>query len=55
MANFTAADSDFDGKNPICSYCKDPFNKLFAFYWDIYVEPGVEFCVDVETTVRFIK
>ncbi|EYB85999.1 hypothetical protein Y032_0287g1459 [Ancylostoma ceylanicum] len=52
VANFTAADSEFDDKNPICSYCKSPFNKLFAFYWDIYVEPGVEFCVDVETTMN---
>ncbi|RCN30805.1 hypothetical protein ANCCAN_23419 [Ancylostoma caninum] len=51
VANFTAADGDFDDKNPICSYCKAPFNKLFSFYWDIYVEPGVEFCVDVETTI----
>ncbi|KAK6732557.1 hypothetical protein RB195_016743 [Necator americanus] len=52
VANITGTSDEFFGKSPVCSSCKDQFNKLFTFYWDIYIEPGVEFCVDVETTMN---
>lgn len=52
VANFTAEDIELPDKSPICGYCKEQFNKLFDYYWDIYVEPGIEFCVDVETTMN---
>ncbi|KHJ85293.1 hypothetical protein OESDEN_14984 [Oesophagostomum dentatum] len=51
VANFTNVYDPLNN-NSICSYCKDTFNSLFDFYWNIYVEPGVEFCVDVETTMN---
>ncbi|VDL74022.1 unnamed protein product [Nippostrongylus brasiliensis] len=49
VANYTG---DFSHNGTICQYCKKPFNDLFSYYWEIYVEPGVEFCVDVETTMN---
>ncbi|KJH51411.1 hypothetical protein DICVIV_02425 [Dictyocaulus viviparus] len=36
----------------ICNYCKLQFNDLFNYYWNIYVEPNIDFCVDVETTMN---
>lgn len=36
----------------ICGYCKQYFDDVFSYYWDIYVEPNAEFCVDIETTMN---
>ncbi|KAE9420372.1 hypothetical protein Angca_009630 [Angiostrongylus cantonensis] len=41
-----------DRNNSICGYCKKYFDDVFSYYWDIYVEPNVEFCVDIETTMN---
>lgn len=41
-----------DHNDSICGYCKRYFDDVFIYYWDIYVEPNVEFCVDVETTMN---
>lgn len=35
----------------VCENCLTSFNSLFHFYWDVYVTPGIDFCLDVETTV----
>lgn len=51
VVNYTDYNGDLFENGTICDFCKKPFNNLFSYYWDIYVEPGVEFCVDVETTV----
>uniref|UniRef100_A0AC35U0E4 Osteopetrosis-associated transmembrane protein 1 n=1 Tax=Rhabditophanes sp. KR3021 TaxID=114890 RepID=A0AC35U0E4_9BILA len=36
----------------ICKRCTGSFDELFNFYWKIYTEPGVDFCLDVETTMN---
>ncbi|KHN88130.1 Uncharacterized protein F42A8.3 [Toxocara canis] len=36
----------------ICENCLPLFNSLFHFYWDVYVTPGIDFCLDVETTMN---
>ncbi|CAJ0963689.1 unnamed protein product, partial [Mesorhabditis belari] len=35
-----------------CSSCKDEFNDMFQYYWEIYTKPGIDFCVDVETQMN---
>ncbi|CAJ0608272.1 unnamed protein product [Cylicocyclus nassatus] len=52
VANVTDGDLDLQDNSTICRYCKHQFNDLFAYYWNIYVEPGIDFCVDVETTMN---
>lgn len=52
VVNYTDYNGDLFENGTICDFCKKPFNNLFSYYWDIYVEPGVEFCVDVETTMN---
>ncbi|VDN20919.1 unnamed protein product [Gongylonema pulchrum] len=39
-------------RSVICDECMNLFNALFEFYWDIYVAPHVDFCLDVETTMN---
>ena len=36
----------------ICEACEKPYEELFEYYWAIYTDPGVDFCVDVETTMN---
>uniref|UniRef100_F1L5F5 Osteopetrosis-associated transmembrane protein 1 n=1 Tax=Ascaris suum TaxID=6253 RepID=F1L5F5_ASCSU len=36
----------------VCENCLTSFNSLFHFYWDVYVTPGIDFCLDVETTMN---
>lgn len=36
----------------ICNMCGKEFDQLFDYYWSIYKEPGIDFCLDIETTVR---
>lgn len=39
----------------LCQKCEKAFNSLFDYYWKIYTEPGIEFCLDIETTVSILK
>ncbi|KAK6019474.1 hypothetical protein OSTOST_14889 [Ostertagia ostertagi] len=52
VANYTEYNDDLFQNGTICGYCKKQFNDLFSYYWDIYVKPGIDFCVDVETTMN---
>ena len=36
----------------ICAACGALFDGLFDYYWRIYKAPGIDFCLDVESTVR---
>lgn len=36
----------------LCQKCEKAFNSLFDYYWKIYTEPGIEFCLDIETTMN---
>jgi hypothetical protein len=46
-------DKDIDPKSneTICQACGKEFDLLFNYYWKIYKDPGIDFCLDVETTV----
>lgn len=47
------SDTLVDGNSSIiCNFCEASYDKLFEFYWKIYTDPGVEFCIDVETTMN---
>ncbi|CAI4221738.1 unnamed protein product [Auanema sp. JU1783] len=58
VVNFTGWDYgeedmlNVGNSSEICGVCNKTFNDLFAFYWGIYVKPGVDFCVDIETTMN---
>jgi hypothetical protein len=36
----------------ICDVCGKQFDHMFDYYWKIYKEPGIDFCLDVETTMN---
>lgn len=44
-------DKAIESNKTICEQCEADFEGLFTYYWKIYKEPGIDFCVDVETTV----
>lgn len=50
VTNFT--NSDKPSNQTICNSCNKQFDQLFLYYWKIYKEPGIDFCLDVETTMN---
>jgi hypothetical protein len=41
-----------DNASTICNQCGKPYEALFLYYWQIYIDPSTDFCVDVETTMN---
>ncbi len=35
----------------ICDSCWSDYKLLYNFYWDVFIQPEVEFCLDVQATV----
>lgn len=35
----------------ICSECSEKFDSLFDYYWKIYTDKDVDFCIDIESVV----
>ncbi|CAD6198282.1 unnamed protein product [Caenorhabditis auriculariae] len=54
VVNYTSGDifEDISNETQICSLCNSTFDDLFNFYWNIYIDPTTDFCVDVETTMN---
>lgn len=42
------------GNTTLCQRCQEQFNNVFDFYWKIYTDPVVDFCLDIETTVSYL-
>uniref|UniRef100_A0A0N5ATQ4 Osteopetrosis-associated transmembrane protein 1 n=1 Tax=Syphacia muris TaxID=451379 RepID=A0A0N5ATQ4_9BILA len=36
----------------VCQNCLKTFDLLFDYYWDSYMNPDLDFCLDVETTMN---
>lgn len=36
----------------LCDRCGKSFNEMFDFYWRIYADPALDFCIDVEATMN---
>ncbi|KAI6184344.1 Succinate dehydrogenase [ubiquinone] iron-sulfur subunit, mitochondrial [Aphelenchoides bicaudatus] len=41
-----------EANETICDTCGKQFDQMFDYYWKIYKEPGIDFCLDVETTMN---
>lgn len=52
VSNYTKTDKP--SNQTICDSCNKQFDVLFDYYWKIYKEPNIDFCLDVETTVSSI-
>jgi len=57
LLNWRACVSNYTEKEKstnvtICNACSGEFDTLFDYYWKIYKEPGIDFCLDVETTMN---
>uniref|UniRef100_A0A7E4UM88 Transmembrane protein n=1 Tax=Panagrellus redivivus TaxID=6233 RepID=A0A7E4UM88_PANRE len=42
----------YGNASTICDECGQTYENLFDFYWKIYTEPSIDFCIDVETTMN---
>jgi len=36
----------------VCTRCEKSFNDMFDYYWRIYANPDLDFCIDVEATMN---
>ncbi|KAI6227813.1 hypothetical protein M3Y95_00556300 [Aphelenchoides besseyi] len=52
VSNFTSHEEEEPKNSTICKKCGKEFDALFGYYWKIYKEPGIDFCLDVETTMN---
>ncbi|KAI6208182.1 Succinate dehydrogenase [Aphelenchoides besseyi] len=52
VSNFTTHEEEELKNSTICKKCGKEFDALFEYYWKIYKEPGIDFCLDVETTMN---
>jgi len=50
VSNYT--ERQHQSNQTICESCGNEFDDLFDYYWKIYKEPGIDFCLDVETTMN---
>lgn len=54
VANYSFQEGiEFDTNySAVCNNCLGVFDSLFDYYWDSYMKPDLEFCLDVETTMN---
>ncbi|KAI1720254.1 osteopetrosis-associated transmembrane protein 1 precursor domain-containing protein [Ditylenchus destructor] len=52
VSNYSDLSDSFTENGTICQNCGKTFDELFDYYWKIYTARGVDFCIDVETTMN---
>ncbi|VDD90360.1 unnamed protein product [Enterobius vermicularis] len=54
IANYSVEEGfDFaTNYSAVCKNCLTVFDALFDYYWDSYMKPDLDFCLDVETTMN---